>query len=94
MGVWAKSIMRDYYVTWFFAITDLRSNQGEDYLVGSREMARLLHSRNDIQGAKDAIEQAVNKFPDFAHTGGQFFWVNTLDSGKWQSFKFVDTLVP
>ena len=52
---------------------NLRPNQGEDYLVGSREMARLLHSRNDIQGAKDAIEQAVNKFPQFTHTGGQFF---------------------
>ena len=51
--------------------TDLRANQGQDYLTGSREMARLLHSRNDVQGAKDVIEQAVNKFPDFAHTGGE-----------------------
>jgi len=59
-----------------FWLPDLRPNQGEDFLVGSRELARLLHSKNDIQGAKDAIELAVNKFPDFAHTGGDFHFHN------------------
>ena len=54
--------------------TDLRDHQGEEYLVGSRELARLLHSKNDVQGAKDVIEQAVNKFPDVAHTGGSDFF--------------------
>ena len=56
--------------TYVFCLPDLRPNQSEDFLVGSRELARLLHSKNDVAGAKDVIEQAVNKFPESAHTGG------------------------
>ena len=38
--------------------------QGTEYLEASREVARLLHERGDIESAKNVIQTAMNKFPD------------------------------
>ena len=38
--------------------------QGPEYLEASREVARLLHERGDIESAKNVIQTAINKFPE------------------------------
>ena len=45
-------------------LLSLRSDQGNEYLEGSRQVARLLHERGDIESAKNVIQTAINKFPD------------------------------
>lgn len=42
----------------------LKEDQGSDYMETAREIARLLHERGDVEAAKNAIEAAMNKFPD------------------------------
>ena len=54
-------------------VSVLKEDQGLDYLQVSKEIARILHSRNDIEGAKVAIKEAMEKFP------------NCVESAGWQS---------
>jgi hypothetical protein len=66
-----KKIMPSFReAKYVFENLDLKPGQGEPFIQGSRELARLLHSKNDIQGAKDVIEKAVEKYPNFVESGG------------------------
>eukprot|EP00095_Tigriopus_kingsejongensis_P008374 maker-scaffold856_size87843-snap-gene-0.23 protein:Tk08374 transcript:maker-scaffold856_size87843-snap-gene-0.23-mRNA-1 annotation:"general transcription factor 3c polypeptide 3" len=41
----------------------LRADQGEDFIHASKELARLLHEKENFEGAKDAIYEAVKRYP-------------------------------
>uniref|UniRef100_A0A0K2UFK2 General transcription factor 3C polypeptide 3 n=1 Tax=Lepeophtheirus salmonis TaxID=72036 RepID=A0A0K2UFK2_LEPSM len=42
----------------------LRDDQGKDFLHGSKEIARILHQKGDVEEAKNIIETAFKKHPD------------------------------
>ena len=42
----------------------LKPDQGIEYLEASREIARLLHERGDVESAKTMIASAMDKHPD------------------------------
>ncbi len=48
----------------------LKPDQGADYLHASKEIARLLHERDDIEAAKNALRDAVNRYPDAVDSAG------------------------
>ncbi len=41
----------------------MKAHQGQDYLNASKKIASLLHARDNIEAAKDAILEAMNKYP-------------------------------
>ena len=51
-------------------LTVLKPTEGLQYLHASKEIARLLHEREDVEGAKNALRDAVNRHPNAVSSEG------------------------
>ena len=45
-------------------LANLKSDQGQDFLNGSREAARLLHEKDQLSQAQSIFDEAFSRFPD------------------------------
>ncbi len=54
----------------------LKPEQGSEYLHASKEIARLLHERDDVEPAKTALREAIDKYPEAVSSEGKSVRLN------------------